>query len=200
MRTLLFLLLFTTPCFASDLSETTLLARWAHLETRNNGANDSYGTLVRLERPLWREFCGAIEIDYHARQHFPATEDVKGSWGSLYGYGAMANLIFRPEVTEKISPYLLAGAGYYWWNFKENPHLQDHMVTVSVYPSIAYKVAAGVDYKLSERWSVNLEVSYFDTKIKKEAIDNTGTEWHILGDDVIGNEQIQIGVGMRYRF
>lgn len=184
----------------AEASDWLLTGNWQHLETRNNQADDTYGVMARLERPVWNDFSLGVELDYHARQKFPSTDDPKGSFGSLFGYGALAEVIFRPEVHPKISPYAYLGAGGFWWDFKENPFLQDNFVTVDVDPSIAFKVGAGVDWWVSERWAINFDVSYFDTKIDKRAIDRNGVTWNVVGaDNELGNEQIQFGVGVKYR-
>ena len=186
--------------FVSNAHALELVTRTDYLNTRNNGSDDAYGIVARLEQPVWREFSVAAEFDYHARQKFPSINDSKGSFGSLYGYGLMGNVIFRPLVNWKFSPYFIAGAGYFWWDFKENPFLQDNHVTVDVDPSIAFKTGLGFDFWLNDKWALNFEASYFNTKIDKLATDDNGTEWNILGDELIGNEQWNIGAGLKYKF
>ena len=181
-------------------SDSTLVLRRDEIKTRNNDADNAWGVTARLERPLWGEWSGAVEFNYLHSQTWPAIQDPKGFFGDIRGYGGMASLIFRPNLIHFASPYIIGGLGGYWWHFHENPYLQDHAVEVTLDPSVAMKIGGGFDIWLTEQWGVNFEVSYFDTQIDKNAMDAGGKEWNIMGDSVIGNEQIQISVGSRYRF
>jgi len=169
-------------------------------KTANRDSDDTGQLLARLEHPIWREFSIGVDFNYQGRQYFPSVDDVKGAFGSIRGYGIMPTLLFRPQVNDRVSPYIVAGVGYYWWDFKENPFLQDNQVTVDVGNSLASKYGVGVDVRISEKWSLNLEVHYFTTEIPKHATDDEGVEWHILGDDEIGNEQWNFAAGFKYKF
>jgi len=185
---------------AAEVSDISVLVDGGYLNSKNNGADDAGAVMVRVEKPIYHELSAALEADYHGRKYFPSVDDVKGSFGSLDGFGGMVDLIFRPVVSKKVSPYVVAGAGFFTWDFHENPFLQDNHVTVSVKPSFARQIGVGLDYKINDRWAFNIEADYFATDISKKAMDNTGREWHILGDDTIGNEEYQVRAGLRYWF
>lgn len=171
----------------------------SYLKSQNNQADDSWAGSVRYVRPLKDEFQIGLEVEHHGRMYFPSVDDPKGAFGSLSGYGVMPELIYAPEVpNSKWEPYLLFGVGYYWWNFYENPFLQDNKVTVSVDPAVAFKAGAGVDYWLNEAWAIHGEAVYFTTKIPKDARDNTGRVWNILGDEDIENEEYLFTFGFSY--
>jgi len=189
-------MLYSTMAWASSLT-----LQGGYENTRNNQSDDTWQAVVRLEQPVYGDWSVALEGAHHGRQYFPSVDDPKGDFGSLSGYGGMFDVLFRPEVNERVSPYILGGVGYFLWDFKENPLLQDNQVTVDVDDSVAYKLGVGVDIKLNSRWWLNLETNYFTAEIDKKATDPTGREWHVVGaDSNIGNELWNFMVGLKYEF
>lgn len=195
---LVLILLISTNAFASEL---TVTQQGGWVKTANNKSQDTWQSNTRLEYPIWREFALGAEFNYQGRQYFDSVDDPKGAFGSLLGYGFMGDLIFRPKVVGNFSPYVIGGLGYFIWDFKENPFLQDNQVTVDVENSMAAKIGVGADIKIAPRWSLNLEFNYFTAQIDARAYDHDNSPWNVVHDDGnIGNETWNFLAGVKYEF
>lgn len=198
MLVLLAVLCFTCPVRA-DLS---LSGGYDYYMTPNEGNNfdDAQGFNIRLNHPIVREFSGALEFSHIGDIDFEVSDDPKGSWGQMRGYGALYDLKATFPVSKLLDVYATAGAGMYVWDFRENPLLQDNHVKVDVDPSLAYKAGAGLNVNLNDSWTISGEVSWFDSQVPKDAKDENGVTWNILDDDNIGLQYICFSVGGKYKF
>lgn len=191
----------TSSAFAEERSKTSLLMAGEYLKTRSNQADDGFGGLARIEHPIYKELSGAVEFQYHGRTHFPSVQDPKGSFGAIYGYGPIVSLVFRPDVNETFSPYVIGGAGWFFWDFAENPFLKDNAVDVDVKDGIVTRVGIGLDYKFSSAWSLTLEYGYFNADVEKISRGPNGATWNVPCDkDNCGMDEHQGIVGLRYLF
>lgn len=194
---LIFLLAFQSVSYALPLE-----VGYDHYLKPNSGNNydDAWGISGRVAHPIYGNLEGLVGVSHITDVGFPSTDDSKGSFGELRGYGATYDLRLSMPINERLKGYLTGGLGYYTWDFRENPFLQTNSVTVDVDDSIAYRAGVGVQAKLSESWSANLELGWFDTSIGKSAKDSQGTEWNILDDDHINLRYIQVKAQVSYRF
>ncbi len=96
---------------------------------------------------------------------------------------------FRPDKT--FSPYLGAGIGYVFFYDEEDG---SSISSINYKNSVSWSLQAGLDYKLNDRWSLNLD-------LKKVFVD---TELHINGGGVtagdIDLDPWVFGLGIGYRF
>jgi len=96
---------------------------------------------------------------------------------------------FRPD--QKFSPYLGAGIGYVFFYDEEDG---SSISSINYKNSVSWSLQAGLDYKLNDRWSLNLD-------LKKVFVD---TELHINGGGVtagdIDLDPWVVGFGIGYRF
>ncbi len=202
MRTLLLVVLASLIAVPA-MAEPKLVGSYDHYFTPNSGNNydDAWGATVGLQHDIAKNLKGTLYGSHITDIGFPCSDDPKGSFGELRGYGAGYGLKYQLPVNERIIPYVTAGAGYYWWDFKENPLLQDNSVSVDVEPSIAYTVGGGVDVAFNDDWSGFAEGGWFDTDIDKVATDDIGQTWNILDDsNGIGLQYIYVKAGFKKRF
>lgn len=199
--TLLVALLSILP--KSAKAENSVLFQYNYQANESYGPNseNGHGAVLRYQSDLYADLLDwAVEYNRHFDKDFPEARDPKGSWGALTGDGVMGSLIFTPKgFFDGLNPYVIGSVGYFWWDFDENPFLQDNNVKVEVDNSLAYRIGAGIDIELSPQWGLNFEISYFTAQIDKYASDGM-QEWHILDDNKIGNETWQYSAGLRYRF
>jgi outer membrane protein len=96
---------------------------------------------------------------------------------------------FMPD--GKFSPYLGAGVGYVFF-YKEKAG--SSINSIDYKNSVSWSLQAGVDYKIDDRWSLNLD-------LKKVFVD---TELHINGGGVTAGDidlnPWVVGIGVGYRF
>lgn len=96
---------------------------------------------------------------------------------------------FRPD--KKFSPYLGAGIGYvFFFDEKDGSSIN----SINYKNSVSWSLQAGMDYKLNDRWSLNVD-------LKKVFVD---TELHINGGGVTASDvdldPWVFGIGVGYRF
>lgn len=177
-------------------------ASYDYYFTPNKGNNyeDGQGFSVGVTHPIWGSVSGRAEFVHITDISFPASEDPKGRWGELRGYGGFYDLMLDFPVNDNVSVYGFGGLGYFTWDFKENPFLQDNGVNVDVEDDLATRAGAGIDYKVKDDISLFLEAYWFDTDVPKHASNAKDGEWHIMGGDAIGLEYIGIKAGGKYRF
>lgn len=132
--------------------------------------------------------------------------DIHGT-GTLDGLGKVADVMALPPTLTlqyhfnpagKIRPY--AGVGVNWTIFYSDDAsnaLVDAVGPTSVHldDSVGYAVQAGVDFDITERWFVNLDVKYID--IDTTATLNTGGAINTVD---VSLDPIVAGVGIGMRF
>ena len=192
------LVVLGSPTFAG---EVTVGYDYYHSSSAGQNADDGQGFTVGYKRGLIGSLSGRVDVSYITGIDFAEARDPKGSWGELRGYGAVFNLVYDLRYSDRLNFSLYAGTGPFWWNFKENPFLQDNQVTVDVDSSVLYRLGAGADYKLKDGWVIEVQVGWQDTNIPKDARDSQGKEWNILdADGNIGFQSIQTRIGIRKKF
>lgn len=198
------LIVFLIGMFLSTASyaevKVPLEFSYDHYFTPNGGNNydDAWGASVKVKHPILRTLEGAIGLGYITDIDFPSIDDPKGSFGELRGYGLTYDLILGMPINDRIKPFITGGLGYYFWDFRENPFLQDNRVTVEVDNSIAYRIGGGVEFKFNDSWSGSIGAMWFDTNIGVEA--KNEVTWNILDSDDIGLQYIQAKASFTYKF
>lgn len=132
--------------------------------------------------------------------------DIHGT-GALSGLGKVADVMALPPTLTlqyhfnpagKIRPY--AGVGVNWTIFYSEDS-SDALVSaigataVNLDDSVGYAVQAGVDFDLTERWFLNVDVKYID--IDTTATLNTGG---VINTVDVSLDPIVAGVGIGMRF
>lgn len=132
--------------------------------------------------------------------------DIEGT-GTLSGLGKVADVMALPPTLTlqyhfnpagKIRPY--AGVGVNWTIFYSEDS-SDSLVgaigptAVDLDNSVGYAVQAGVDFDLTERWFLNIDVKYID--IDTTATLNTGG---VINKVDVSLDPIVAGVGIGMRF
>ena len=180
--------LWSSAAFAGDLT-----LQGGYQSFQNENYSDAEQVVARYEMPIAGELSWAVEGSYHGKS------DHHGL-GWLNGYGGGADLIFRPVVSDRFKPYVLGGVGWYWWNFRESSEVQDRLITIDTGDALGYKLAAGFDIPLNERWDLNFEVGYFQSDVPVDAVDHTtNTKSSGLGGDTVGQEEVNVMVGLKYK-
>ena len=168
---------------------------------KGNNYSDGQGVTVGLQHGIYKDLKGRLDVSHVTDVHFPTHVDVKGSFGELRAYGGTYNLIFELPYNKNVSFNLSAGAGPYWWNFRENPYMQDSQIKVHVDPSLVMKAGAGVDIKIYDKWKVELGVGWLDTSIGKKVVNAGGDVLNLLdADDEINLRYITYKIGIRKEF
>lgn len=206
MKTNLYKLVFA-------LTILLILPKWCHaldftasydvymVPNVSNNYDDGRGFTLGVNHPIWKDLSGRVEAVHISDIDFPCKEDPKGSWGELRGYGAFWNVFYTLKYDERLSFVLYGGAGPVWWQFRENPALQDAGVTVRTDPSLVLKTGILIDYKIREGWKIELGAGWMDTNIHKVATDDSGTVWNILdADETIGWQAVTYKVGIVKKF
>jgi len=203
-RLFLALMLICTPALAHEPQPMGLefTGGYDYYITPNEGNNynDAQGFNLGLTHPIGQYLEGQALFKHITDIGFPVSDDPKGSFGELRGSGGQYNLVFNLPGSERFSVYLLGGIGYYWWDFKENPFLQDNQVTVDVDAALALEGGIGLDYSINDSWSVNVYTGWFDTDVPKDARDSNDVVWNILDSNEIGLQYIHISASAKFKF
>ena len=171
-----------------------------YLEPNNNNYTDAQGFHLGIEHPIYKQLRGVLEFSHMADVKFPEPRDPKGAWGELQGFGGIYSLKMDFPITRKLSVFLKAGAGYYDWDFKEYPFLQDEHVTVNVEPAFMWKAGGGIEWKPVDGWTVGANVGWLDTSIEKDIPANDAGIVHILDAKNINLRYTYTGVETKYEF
>ena len=204
ITTLLFTLAFCTTAFAEDQAFVTH-GGWEH--TASSAYEDSWTGSVRYEHRLYRELWVAPEYTYHGpMEHHTGEDDSPFNYGDVSGHSVLVDLIYYPEWAriKKVEPYLIGGAGWSFWEFKESQQVSDLGVSVALGDSFVYKVGVGSTYQISPRCELIIEWSFFKSDVPKTATNADGSESILLGDDnkhghiTIGEEETRLTAGLRF--
>lgn len=184
-------LLFSTMAYAGDQS-ITIQGGWQH--TANSNYGDSGEFAGRYQHSIGNNFDGLIEGSYHGNtDHY--------GYGDLSGYDILGGLIYNLPIFQNFSPYIMGGIGWSWWNFDRNEDMKNAGIIIKTGNSFCEKFGIGADYPLGHNWSINIEWSYFRTDVpKKSYYKNTGSFANVAGGDTIGQEEINLMVGVKKRF
>ena len=168
---------------------------------KGNNYDDGKGIAIGLRHGIYGDLKGRLDAVHVTDIDFPTPVDTKGSFGELRGYGAIYNLIFDLPYNNNVTFNLSAGAGPIWWDFRENPYMQDSHLTVDAKPSFVMKASAGVDIKIYDNWKVELAGGWMDTNISKKVRNPVGDEMNLLdADGNIGLQFITWKIGIRKEF
>lgn len=195
-------------CSVSGAHEPTptgleFVGGYTYLHKPNEGQNyESAGELrAGIEHPITSTLSGRLLFCHINEVEFPAIDDPKGAWGNLRGYGGSYGIYNTFPITDNLGFVLGGAVAYYDWDFRENPLLQENNVIVDVDASLAYEATVGLLWKVNDAWSVEIDVSWFDTDIDKSAVDNKGVVWNILdADNTIGLQYIGLSARGKYKF
>jgi len=195
MKTIISFIFGMTICSVVISADNSIVLNsgWEH--TSSSAYGESYTIQGRYEHRLYKNLWGGIDYGYHGGMSHNNGQDV--SYGDVSGHSVLADLIWYPEVSWKLKPYILGGVGWSWWEFDNNTE-----VTVNLGDSFAYKVGVGALYPINSSWSLMLEWSFFKTDVPKEAHNPDGSESILLGDDhgKIGEEETTLIIGLMYNF
>lgn len=168
---------------------------------KGNNYDHGQGLSVGIKHDIWRDLEGHAEFTHLTDIHFPTTEDVKGSFGELRGYGGIYSLFLELPYNNNVTFNLSAGAGPVWWDFRENPLFQDSHITVDVDPSFVMKAGVGAEIKIYQKWYVDIGLGWFDTSIGKNVHNEAGDSLNLLdAGDQINLRYITYRVGVRKEF
>lgn len=186
----LLVILSTTNLYAFDNS---IVVSSGLEHTNNSNYDDSYIIQGRYEHRLYGNLFGGLDYQYHGGMSHNNEQGV--SYGDVSGNSVLGDLIYYPNVSWKLKPYLLAGLGWSWWDFDNKTE-----VLVDLGDSFAYKVGVGTSYPINGSWSIISEWSFFKTDIPKHAVNPDGSDSVLLGDDhgKIGEEELCLTLGVKY--
>lgn len=193
----IFLLLFCLTLNA-HASKITVQSGWLH--TPSSAYGDSVETNVRYQQPLVGDFDLALEGGYHGSTKHTI-------YGSISGYGALGEAIYTLPVTWAVKPYILAGAGYYWWDWHRSQDMADRGIQIETKGAFAEKLAVGADYPINDHWGLNIEWSYFHSDVPKNSFyESDGSFANVAGNDnrsgkvTIGQEETNLLIGLVYKW
>ena len=161
-----------------------------------NTHEDAWGAHVRVSDQIKNELYWFAEGGHITDMRYQSGSD---DLGEARGYLGLGGLIFKPETNWDLKPYFFAGAGAGTWEFKESPFLQDEGITIDMDVSLVTKVGGGVEYIIDDKWTVQIESGWFQTKIGVSCTDD-GVSCNLPDDDPTGVEFIPISVAGKYKF
>lgn len=190
--------MFTTTAF----SETKMIVGYDHyLEPNiNNNYDNAWGFTLGVEHDIYGNLKGQAKYIHMTDIDFPSVDDPKGSWGELRGNIAFYGLKYDLPYNDHLGFYLTSGAGIGFWDFRENPFLQDADTKVSLENSIVFHIGAGANLNIGHGWDVFIESGWFDTNIPKEISKNGRGIENILDSGDIGLQYIPLKVCIKKRF
>lgn len=190
----------TVPAFASEKA-VTVQGGWIH--TPSSAYGDDLSLSARVEQMLYKDLSLGAEYEYHGpTDHY--SDDSEGNrftYGAFKGHSLLGELIYYPRLNWSAKPYILGGLGWSWWDFELSNASKDAGYKVDLGSSFAKKVAVGLSYPINQKWSFNLEWSYFQSHVPKDS-----EPYNILGDDDrsgrtrIGQEETSLLAGIKFHF
>ena len=204
LAVLIFAVIFMRSCSPAMAAEPiSFTASYDNYTVPNvsNNYDDGKGFSMGVRHGIWKDIKGQAELTHISDVDFPTPVDVKGSFGELRGYGGLYNILYELRYDKNLAFNLYSGAGCVWWDFRENPYMQDSQITVKVRPSMVLKTGVGMDYKLNKNWKIEGSAGWFDTNIWKEVTNANGDVLNLLdADHNIGLQYFTWRVGIRKKF
>lgn len=190
------------PADAKDAGDLLVRLRGVSFMTDTSGRTDTLGGSARTSDDQIPE----LDFSYFFTKHIAAelilattkhTVEVKGSTAGDLDLGTMR--IIPPVLTLQyhflpdghFSPYVGAGVNYVIVADKSAGRSVNN---VSYSNEFGFALQAGIDYRINDRWSVNIDVKkvFVDTDIRV----NDGT----IRADGTDLDPLIVGVGVGYRF
>lgn len=190
------------PADAKDAGDLLVRLRGVSFMTDTSGRTDTLGGSARTSDDQIPE----LDFSYFFTKHIAAelilattkhTVEVKGSTAGDLDLGTMR--IIPPVLTlqyhflpdGRFSPYVGAGVNYVIVADKSAGRSVNN---VSYSNEFGFALQAGIDYRINDRWSVNIDVKkvFVDTDIRV----NDGT----IRADGTDLDPLIVGVGVGYRF
>ena len=197
---LLFILSLTliTRSFAE---EPTVIAGYDYYkEPNNHNYEDAWGFTLGVQHDIAGNLKGQVLYKHITDVVFPSEQDVKGAWGELRGHIPTYAIKYDLPCNERFGFYLTSGVGYAFWDFRENPYLQERNVTVDAKDSIVIQFGIGVDASLGNDWHLDMFAGWFDTDIEKDITRNEYGIVNILDSGDIGLQFIPVSIKVRKKF
>lgn len=171
-----------------------------YLEPHHHNYDDAQGFTLGLEHPLVGNFKGQAVYKHIVDIDFPAVQDPKGSWGEMRGHIGMYNLKYELPYGKQFGFYLLGGVGYGFWDFRQNPALQDAGVTIELDPSVVVQLGLGASMSLGNGWKGSAYSGWFDTNVEKHISENQAGIGNILDSGRIGIQYVPISLEVKKEF
>ena len=180
---------------------------WEH--TSNSNYGDGGTATARIEQSVLGDLSLGAEYNYHGQMDHGNGNDAEPiDYGDVSGHSVLADLLYRPSqlVFGRLHPYVVGGLGWSWWDFTPSDQTNSLGIEAKLGDAFCYKAGAGVDYEINERWSLNVEWSFFKAKIPVDAFNPDGSRSILLGDDAgsgrvrLGEEETRVVGGIRYNF
>lgn len=161
-----------------------------------NTHEDGWGGHIRLSDPLYKDIYWFLEGGAITDIRYTSGSDDLGELRSYYGLGG---LMFKPKTPWAIKPYILAGAGPGYFDWKESPFLQSEGIVIETEISLVTKVVAGLSYKAGDNWTFNVESGWWQSRVSVSC-DDDGVPCRLPDDSPTGVEFIPISISGRYKF
>lgn len=184
------LILSYTDLYAQN--SITLQGGWQHTPNSNYGDGGEFD--ARIETPLIDALNIGIEGAYHGQtSHY--------GYGALSGYSILGELIYSLPKYKQFEPYLLAGAGWSWWDFNRNKDMIARDIVINTGDSFCEKFGIGTDYPISHDWYLNIEFNYFRSDVPKDShYGSTGEFANVVGGKTVGQEETNLMFGIKKKF
>jgi len=187
-------LLFAIPIYAADLE-----IGFDYYVTPNphfNTHEDGLGGHARVRGQLINELYWYAELGHITDVQYVSGTD---NLGEIRAYTGLLGVIFAPKTDIALKPYIFAGVGAGWWDFKESPFLQEEGIKIETDVSFVSKVGGGIIWNISEQWSIEVESGWFQARVPVQCTDD-GVDCALPDDDPTGVEFIPVSVKGRYKF
>jgi len=196
----LFLLLFAVPAMAhNENTDLHIEFGYDYLITPNPDLNtheDGWGGHVRVITPIQNSLYGFLELGHMTDIAYTSGTD---ALGELRAYTGLLGVMLKPKTNFSMKPYVFAGAGVGWWDFKESAFLQDEGIVIETDISFISKVGGGVMLIVDDLWSISIESGWFQSRVPVECTDD-GVACGLPDDDPTGVEFIPVSVKGSYKF
>ena len=186
MKKYFLVLVFLLICKMSYAVDFTANYDYYQQPNKGNNYDNGRGYALGLRHSILYPFDGHLEVIHMTDIDFPSISDVKGSFGELRGYGGIYSLILDLVYNKNVSFNINAGLGPVWWDFRENPYMQDSQIKVKVEPSLVMRAGVETNIKIYDNWFVDLGAGWMDTTIGKKVTTPRGDVLNLLdaGDQI----------------
>jgi len=145
----------------------------------NKKYSNSFNYGVNLSFNFNEKFCGELSI---LNSSSDVENDPEGlSSGNMNVIPLHLSIKYR-FLEDKILPYILAGAGYYIFNFETDCDWENYGFNIEekIENKIGYHIGAGIDYNINRKAGVNIDFRYCMIK--------TTSEWRMI--DTASSEEV----------